>query len=191
MTLYQNDGYQVTTMTLDENNLINQVLAGNRQAERDLYDMYKQYWFRLCLRYGRNRSEAEDILQEGLLYIFRDLKQFDSNRGKFKSWSGRVLVNAALRYLKKHQWQQSFVDLEMVTAEATVSDDVLARISAKELTQLIQQLPSGYRVVFNMYVIEGYSHNEIAEKLNISVSTSKTQLFKAKRALKEKLKVLF
>jgi RNA polymerase sigma-70 factor (ECF subfamily) len=176
---------------LDENSLINQILAGNRKAERALYDEYKQYWFRLCLRYGRNRSEAEDILQEGLLYIFKDLAQFDNNRGKFKSWSGRVLVNAALRYLKHNQWHQSFADLEVVTTEATVSNDVIDRLSAKELTQLIQQLPSGYRVVFNMYVIEGYSHKEIAEKLNISESTSKTQLFKAKRALKQKLQVLF
>lgn len=178
-------------MNENENNLINQILAGNRRAERTLYDMYKQYWFRLCLRYGRNRSEAEDILQEGLLYVFKDLKQFDSNRGKFKSWSSRVLVNAALRYLKKNQWQQSFADLEIVTIEAAISNDILERISAKELTQLIQKLPSGYRVVFNMYVIEGYSHKEIAEQLNISVSTSKTQLFKAKRALRKKLEVLF
>ena len=145
----------------------------------------------MCLRYGRNKTEAEDILQEGLLYIFRDLKQFNADRGQFKSWSARVLVNAALRYLKKNQWQQSFADLEVITSEATINNDILERISAKELTQVIQKLPSGYRVVFNMYAIEGFSHREIAEHLNISISTSKSQLFKARRALKQHLEVLF
>lgn len=178
-------------MTLSDSELIQQVLLGKKRAERVLYDKYKQLWFRLCLRYGRNRSEAEDILQEGLLFIFRDLKQFDANRGQFKSWSCRVLVNAALRYLKKNQWQQSFSDLETVTTEASISNDILEQLSAKELTLIIQKLPSGYRVVFNMYAIEGYSHKEIAQELNISVSTSKSQLFKARRALKKDLEVLF
>lgn len=178
-------------MTLDENDLIRRILLGERKAERTLYDKYKQLWFRLCLRYGRNRSEAEDILQEGLLFIFRDLKQFNPERGKFRSWSSRVLVNAALRYLKKNQWQQSFSDLELVTTEASISNDILEQISAKELTKIIQKLPSGYRVVFNMYAIEGYSHREIAEELNVSISTSKSQLFKARRALKGHLEVLF
>lgn len=178
-------------MNFNDNKIIHQILSGNQSSERLLYNQYKQYWFRLCLRYGRNRTEAEDILQEGLLYIFRDLKQFKPERGKFKSWSSRVLVNAALRYLKKNQWQQSFADLEVITSEATVSNDILERISAKELTQVIQKLPSGYRLVFNMYAIEGFSHKEIAEHLNISVSTSKSQLFKARRALKQHLEVLF
>jgi RNA polymerase sigma-70 factor (ECF subfamily) len=178
-------------MTLNDNEIIQKILSGNRQAERLLYDNYRQFWFRLCLRYGRNKTEAEDILQEGLLYIFRDLKQFNADRGQFKSWSARVLVNAALRYLKKNQWQQSFADLEVITSEATINNDILERISAKELTQVIQKLPSGYRVVFNMYAIEGFSHREIAEHLNISISTSKSQLFKARRALKQHLEVLF
>lgn len=178
-------------MNQTERQLIQRATAGNKRAERALYEKYERQWFRLCLRYGRNRTEAEDILQEGLMTVFKDLRQFDANRGAFSTWSNRVLVNAALRFLKRNQWQQSFVDLDNIHEEPTISDNILAKISAKELTEVIQQLPLGYRVVFNMYAIEGYSHKEIATALNISVSTSKSQLFKARKALKKQLEVLF
>lgn len=171
--------------------LIKKILAGDKSAMQSLYQQHEQFWFRLCLRYGKNRPEAQDILQEGLMMIFRDLKQFDAERGEFKNWSNRVLVNAALRYLKKHQWQQSFEDLELAETEVDVSENILGKITAKELTQIIQQLPSGYRVVFNMYVIEGYTHKEIAEELNVSIGTSKSQLSKAKKLLRHKLEILF
>ncbi len=178
-------------MNQNDHHLIQKILAGNRQAERTLYEKYKRSWFRLCLRYGKNSTEAEDILQEGLILIFRDLKQFDANRGVFASWSNRVLVNAALRYLKKHQWQQSFANLDEANDETSFSETILQKITAKELTEVIQGLPMGYRVVFNMYAIEGYSHKEIAKALNISVSTSKSQLFKARKALRKQLEILF
>ena len=178
---------------MDKNDtlLVKEILAGNRQAERALYERHEQYWFRLCLRYGKNRMEAQDILQEGLIGVFRDLPQFDPSRGAFRGWSNRVVVNAALRFLKKNQWQQSFVDLDEVGEEADLSEDILGQINAKELVQLIQKLPVGYRLVFNMYVIEGFNHREIAEKLNIAVGTSKSQLAKAKRKLREELEDLF
>ena len=113
--------------------------------------------------------------------VFEALDKFDAERGTFANWSNRVIVNEALKYLKKHQWQQTFEDIEMATGRADVSENILEKITAKELTALIQQLPLGYRVVFNMYEIEGYSHKEIAETLNISVGTSKSQLSKAKK----------
>ncbi len=178
-------------MSKDNLLLIKKILEGNKAAMEALYGQHKQHWFRLCLRYGKNRSQAQDIFQEGLIAVFRDLKQFDSRRGTFRNWSNRVMVNAALRYLKKHHWQQSFEDLSIVESKATFSEGILDRISAKELTLVIQQLPSGYRIVFNMYEIEGYTHKEIAETLNISVGTSKSQLSKAKKLLRQKLEILF
>ena len=178
-------------MNKDEQILIQKIEAGDKIAMQQLYEQHERHWFRLCLRYGKNRSEAQDILQEGLISVFRDLGQFDAKRGAFKSWSNRVMVNAALRYLKKHQWQQSFEDLEIVGSTTDLSQNVLDNISAKELTLIIQQLPSGYRMVFNMYEIEGFSHKEIAEHLNISIGTSKSQLFKAKKMLRQKLEILF
>ncbi len=171
--------------------LIKEILGGKREAAASLYARHERYWFRLCLRYGRNRSEAQDIFQEGVVKVFEVLDKFDVERGTFANWSNRVIVNEALKYLKKHQWQQTFEDIETVTDRADMSENILEKITAKELTTLIQQLPLGYRIVFNMYEIEGYSHKEIAETLNISVGTSKSQLSKAKKMLREQLKVLF
>lgn len=171
----------------EDNHLISKILLGEKWAEQQLYERHERRWFRLCLRYGKNRVEAMDMLQEGLIAVFKDLYQFDSKRGTFEHWSNRVMVNAALRFLKKNQWQQTFVDLESVENEPEISEDALDKIAAKELIQLIHQLPLGYRIVFNMFVIEGFSHKEIAEHLNITTSTSKSQLSKAKKALRQKL----
>ena len=171
----------------EDKHLISKILLGEKWAEQVLYEQHQRRWFRLCLRYGKNRMEAMDMLQEGLISVFRDLHQFDSERGTFVHWSNRVMVNAALRFLKKNQWQQTFVDLEEVENEAEVSEDALDKIAAKELIQLIHQLPLGYRIVFNMFVIEGFSHQEIATHLGITTSTSKSQLSKAKKALRRKL----
>ncbi|MFT6150404.1 MAG: RNA polymerase sigma-70 factor (ECF subfamily) [Saprospiraceae bacterium] len=170
--------------------LIQEAQKGNQSAIQKLYEYYETYWFRLCLRYGRNRSEAQDIFQEGAVQVFQKLEKFDVNRGNFKSWSSRVIINQALKYLKKHQWQQSFEDLETIENEVDFSIHIIEKISAKELIEVIQQLPTGYRMIFNMHEIEGFSHREIAEALHISVGTSKSQLSKAKRMLREKLKVI-
>ncbi|MEM9984282.1 MAG: sigma-70 family RNA polymerase sigma factor [Bacteroidota bacterium] len=170
---------------------IEQAKAGDQAAVRALYQQHERHWFRLCLRYGRNREEAQDMMQEGLIRLFRDLKQFDPQRGSFPAWSNRVMVNAALRYLKQHQWEQVFEDLPSAASAESVDGYVEGEISAKELTRIIQQLPTGYRVVFNLYEIEGYSHREIAETLGISVGTSKSQLAKSKRVLRQRLELLF
>ncbi len=171
--------------------LIRMTQAGDQAATTQLYERYESYWFRICLRYGRNRAEAQDIFQEGTVRLFQVLGKFDAERGAFKSWSSKVIVNAALNYLKKYQWQQSFEDLEMAGREVDESADILGKLSVKELIEVIQKLPSGYRVVFNMHEIEGYTHHEIAETLNISVGTSKSQLSKAKKMLRQKLSLLF
>ncbi|MCH2085407.1 MAG: RNA polymerase sigma factor [Saprospiraceae bacterium] len=171
-------------------NLIERIIKGDQAAMQQLYQQHERYWFQICLRYGRSRSEAQDILQDGLIRVFKDLYQFDPKRGQFSTWSNRLMVNAALNYLKKYQWQYSFEDLDAVMNEPDFSETALQRISAKEIVQVIQQLPTGYRVVFNMYEMEGYSHREIAEALNISVGTSKSQLSKAKKMLRQKIEVL-
>lgn len=156
-----------------------------------MYEQHESYWFRICLRYGRNRTDAQDIFQEGVGKVFQVLDQFDEARGSFEAWSNRVIVNEALKYLKKNQWQASFEELENIEPEVEWPLEEGPDISAKALTQMIQQLPFGYRVVFNMYEIEGYTHREIATYLGISVGTSKSQLSKAKRTLQQQLKQLF
>lgn len=174
-----------------DNDLIKNILHGQKSAERILYERHRQRWFRLALRYGKNKVEAQDVFQEGLISIFKDLHQFDFKRGEFIHWSNRVLVNAALRFLKKNQWQNTFTDLKVAKNEQEISESILDKIAAKELVQIIQQLPLGYRIVFNMYVIEGFSHKEIAAQLEISIGTSKSQLSKAKKALRNILEDFF
>lgn len=139
------------------------------------------------MRYAPNKAEAEDMLQEGLISVFKDLKQYDHKRANFSAWSNKVMVNAALQYLRK--WKnlnlnQSIDDYE---DQLSQNEDAIDTLSAKELNSFVQKLPDGYRVVFNLYVMEGYKHREIAEILSISENTSKTQLLKAKKMLSMRL----
>jgi len=171
----------------EESKIIKKCLRNNAKAQRALYDLHKVKWFMICLRYAPNKAEAEDMLQEGLINVFKELKQYDPKRATFSAWSNKVMVNAALQYLRK--WKnlnlnQSIDDYEDHIAQ---NEEVVDTISAKELNSFVQKLPDGYRVVFNLYVMEGYKHREIAELLSISENTSKTQLLKAKKMLSARL----
>lgn len=174
-------------MHSDEQKIIKKCLRKNPQAQRELYERYKRKWFMICLRYAQNKSEAEDILQEGLISVFNNLRQFDNRKANFQVWSNKVMVNAALQHIRK--WKKlSFNDsIEDFENQISYQEDIFDTIGAKELTMLIQKLPDGYKIIFNMYVVEGYKHKEIAEILGISESTSKTQLLKAKKMLRNQL----
>ncbi len=167
--------------------LIRRCILQDAQAQRQLYDKYRQYWFMCCLRYASNKMEAEDMFQNGLISIYKDLKQYDSKKAAFSTWSYRIMINAALQYLRK--WSK--IDQKTISDDYaihhSVQTDVFDELGAKELIQMVQNLPVGYRMVFNLYVIEGYRHQEIADQLGISVNTSKSQLFKAKRQLRRAL----
>lgn len=158
----------------------------NAAAQRYLYDQYKISLFTVCLRYSRDRSEAEDILQEGFIKIFKDLHQY-TGKGDIGAWMRKVMVNTALQYLRKWKKDWQHYDSQEYLEVFQNTETIFQKLGLEELTQLIQQLPEGYKIVFNLYVIEGYSHKEIAELLGISENTSKTQLFKAKGALRKKL----
>ena len=177
-------------MTSSDSSLIKSYLRGDRAAMQQLYERHESYWFRLCLRYGHNRSEAQDIMQDALVQIFKTIKQFDNEKGSFSAWSNRIMVTTALQHFRREKYRVS-EDLNVVLDDADTSADVFDEISAKELTQIIQQLPDGYRMIFNLYEIEGYKHHEIAEMLNISVGTSKSQLSKAKKMLRTQLEKIF
>jgi RNA polymerase sigma-70 factor (ECF subfamily) len=170
-----------------EHKIIKKCLKGNTRAQRMLFDAHKTKWFMICLRYAHDKSEAEDMLQEGLISVFNNLKQFDANKASFSVWSNKVIVNAALQFLrkwKKLNFNQSIDDYE---DRLSYPEDVFGKLGAKELTTMVQNLPDGYRTVFNLYVIDGYKHREIAEILNISENTSKSQLLKAKKMLRYQL----
>ncbi len=144
--------------------------------------------FLLCLRYMPSREDAEDVFQEGFVKVFRDLKQYDAKKAKLKTWMNRVFINTALEHLRKRKNVFETVELNGTYDLHVADDGVFSTLAVQELTTLVQELPTGYRVVFNMYVIEGYSHKEIAAQLGITVSTSKSQLFKAKAILRKKVK---
>lgn len=167
--------------------LIEDALQGKQQAFRQIYDLYKKSLFMVCLRYGKDRSIAQDYLQDAFINIFKNLKQFDTEKGAFGAWAKRITVNACLADIRKN----TLYSVNINGAEQLESEDVsaLSQLSLQEMLQTIQQLPYGYRTVFNMYVIDGFSHKEIAAELNISTSTSKSQLMKARNMLKKKITV--
>ncbi len=167
--------------------IIRKCLRGSIVAQNELYSAYKNSWYKCSLRYSRSKDEAQDILQEGLIHIFRDLGQFAETKSQFSTWSNRVLVHAALRYIKKSRWQDSFTDIGDEVNENSEPEIMTSYLSEQELIGLITKLPTGYRLVFNMYVLEGYRHDEIARYLDISVGTSKSQLHKAKKILKKEV----
>ncbi len=154
-----------------------------------LYEKYRTLMFAICMRYAKNKDEAEDVMIEGFMKIFSKIKEF-RKEGSFEGWLKRIMINSAINNYRanlKHYYNLQIDDEESFLEIMDETDYFKSTYSADYLLKLIQELPDGYRMVFNLYEIEGYSHKEIAESLNISVSTSKTQLFYAKKALKSKL----
>ena len=169
-------------MTEDE--LIKACIEKNNRAQKTLFDEFSPRLLGVCLRYAQNRDEAQDMLQDGFIKIFQKLEAY-SGTGSFGGWMHRTMVNTCLDSIRKNSKYKYSVEIEK--ADYLVHDEAtaLSNIRTKELLVLIQQLPDGYRVVFNMFAIEGYGHKEIAEKLNITENTSKSQFRKARLKLQK------
>jgi len=166
--------------------LIEKCLENDPRAQEFLYKRFSRRMYGVCLRFARNTLEADDILQEGFIKVFTFLKDFRQD-GSFEGWIRRTFVNTAINYYhsKENEWKETSID--KAESVQSVSEDALDIISAADLIEIIRELPEGYRLVFNLYVIEGYAHQEIAEMLRISESTSKSQLSRARMALQERL----
>jgi len=165
-----------------EQNIVKRCLQGDQKAQRQLYQTYANKMFAVCLRYGSGRQDAEDILQEGFIKVFKNLERFQF-KGSFEGWVRRIIVNSAIEHYRKNlKWKYTEDAQEVNIASKEIG--VIQALNADDLMKLVQKLPVGYRTVFNLFVIEGYAHQEIAEMLDVSESTSKTQLFKARAALK-------
>jgi len=175
---------------MSEAELISRVKKGQPKAQTLLYHKYRTLWFAMCLRYSKNRDDALDALQNALIKILSNLHQFDRDKGSFKSWSTKIVINENLMLLRKKNLQLEVIDSRLEDMEAYSIENSESSFSKKELIQIIQALPNGYRAVFNLYVMEGYSHQEIADILSISIGTSKSQLSKAKKMLRAKLGLL-
>jgi len=173
-------------MQTTESKLIKKCLSNDSRAIKELYDLYAPKMFGVCLRYAKNQMEAEDILQEGFIKVFSNLHHFKFE-GSFEGWIRRTFVNTAINHYKKNLKHARELDIHDVETENLKGEKVLDRLSAEEILSVIQTLPEGYRVVFNLNVIEGYTHKMIGEMLRISENTSKSQLLRAKRLLREKI----
>ena len=174
----------------DDADIIKGCIREDRASQDKLYDTYASTMYGLCLRYCSNRDEAKDVLQDGFIKVFKSIGKF-KNQGSLEGWIKRIMVNTALDQYHKRQKEfnhASFDDINELTIEpAEVSVQNEGEISENELMAMIQDLPQGYQMVFNLFAIEEYSHKQIAEMLNISESTSKTQLFKARSLLQKKI----
>jgi RNA polymerase sigma-70 factor (ECF subfamily) len=162
-------------------------IRGERKAQKAFFEHFKGKMFALCLRYANSREDAEDVLQEGFVKVFRDLQQY-SGVGNFEGWVRKIFVNTALQQLQKQRRGPLMVELNDHDFATEPEPCQGEEVPAKNMIRILQKLPPGFRTVFNLHVLEGYSHPEIAEILNISVGTSKSQLLRAKahfRALLE------
>jgi len=141
----------------------------------------------VCLRYIKERGNAEDVLQEGFINVFEKLGQF-KGEGSFEGWIRRIMVNKSIEFLRKSSPLHRFVDIEDKDDQFISAEDIMSNIASKDLLRLIQDLPPAYRMVFNLYVFEGLKHKEIAEQLGISEGTSKSNLSDARAILKKKIR---
>ena len=165
--------------------IINDCKKGNTKAQEQIYRSLSPKLFAVCLKYSRSYEEAQDNLQEGFLLIFQKIEKFNF-KGSFEGWCKRVVINYVLQ---QYRGQNVFEIISENIADNTEVEIDDENISLEFLTKIIQELPDRYRLVFNLYVMDGYSHKEIAEMLGISVGTSKSNLARAKGILKEKIEL--
>ena len=162
----------------------------NRKAQQELYDKYSHFLFGICLRYATDKAEAEDILQESFLKVFFNIQDF-SGTGSFIGWLRKITVNTAITHYHKNLKYRYHVEIEeYVSFETGVTSFEEDFITSEELYLVLNELPAGYRMVFNLYAVEGYKHKEIAEKLGIDTNTSKSQYSRAKAVIRDKLEKL-
>ena len=159
---------------------------GDRRYQELLYKKYASKMFAVCLRYFRNREEAEDCLQEGFIKVFNAIKTY-KGEGSFEGWIRKIMVNTAINIYRSSQNMDASKDIEEVSNFISISSSQTDNLSSEYLLNMIMELPEGYRQIFNLYAIEGYSHKEISNMLEISEGTSKSQLSRARAILQQKI----
>jgi RNA polymerase sigma-70 factor (ECF subfamily) len=182
---------KTNTRARQQQKVIQASRKGNRTAQRALYDKYRSKWFTICLRYTRDRDDALDAMQNAMVSIYSRLDTFDPAIGSFQAWSSRIVINDCIMLLRKKNGAALLEDKYAGFVNLIVPENAVEKMSAAEIVKLINGLPDGYRMIFNLFAIEGYAHKEIAQMLDISIGTSKSQLFKAKKMLQENIKDIF
>jgi len=177
-----NSGNQSEIMT--EEAILQGCLKNNAAAQKALYQKYSAKMLVVCYRYGHNREDAEDMLQEGFIKVFSQIHTFE-NRGALEGWIRRIVVHTCINHLKKNKRFNESVDLIHANRIQVREDNIPSILQAKEVVECIRMLPIGYRTVLNLYAIEGFSHKEISSMLDIEESTSRSQYTRAKAMLED------
>lgn len=171
--------------SVKEEQLIKECKKGKSAAQREVYDKYSSLMLSVCFRYVKDRMEAEHVMVGGMVKVFKNVHQF-KEEGSFEGWIRRIMVNESLMYLRKNKNMALNMDIDSVKEEPNY-EAIAESVGTDELMAMIMELPVGYRTVFNLYAIEGYKHDEIAEMLGISSGTSKSQLNRARKQLQKQL----
>lgn len=168
-----------------ELDIIRDCIDGKRLAQKCLYDHFASKMLGVCMRYAKDRAEAEDMLQEGFIKVFQNISKF-KHEGSFEGWIRRIMIFTAINWFK-HRSRKFQEDLDTEGYDAPFEDDIVSKISAKEIVALVQQMPEGYRMIFNLYAVEGYTHKEISQLMGIAEGTSKSQYSRAKQYMQAAL----
>lgn len=176
---------KIISIYSNEKALIGKAMAGNRKAQQWIYNRYAPKMLGVCRQYIGDLQFAEDVMINGFVKVFQNLEGF-ANRGSFEGWIRRIMINEAITYLRKKQ----FVVFDSELYETTSASEIYSHdnLLIGNIQQLIDSLPEGYKMVFVLYTVEGYKHREIAEMLAITIGTSKSQLFKARKILQDKIR---
>lgn len=164
-----------------EEEIINGCKKGKSQFQEALYTLYGPMMMGVCMRYAQDRMEAEDVFQDTFIKVFDRIEKFKG--GSFKSWIYTIFINASIDNYRSNKQRHLHVSYDDIVEQDNGDVDIVKQMSAQEITKIINQMPEGYRLVFNLFVVDGYSHKEISEMLSITEGTSKSQLFKAKAML--------
>jgi RNA polymerase sigma factor (sigma-70 family) len=176
--------YRQQTVNMTEEAIFQGCLRNDATAQRELYNRYSPKMLAVCYRFGHNREDAEDMLQEGFIKVFSQLHTFQ-NKGAFEGWIRRIIVHTCINNLKKNKRFNESVDIAFASGVQTREESVPSIVQAKQIVECIRMLPVGYRTVLNLYAIEGYSHKEISQALDIEESTSRSQYTRAKQMLED------
>ncbi len=174
----------IQTVTMTEEAIFQGCLKNQAIAQRELYNRYSPKMLAVCYRFAHNREDAEDMLQEGFIKVFSQIHTFQ-NKGAFEGWIRRIVVHTCINNLKKNKRFNESVDIAYASSIQIREESVPSIVQAKQVVECIRMLPMGYRTVLNLYAIEGYSHKEIAEMLDIEESTSRSQYTRAKQMLED------
>ena len=174
---------------MEDSALVKKCIKGDARAQRALFEKFAPKMLGVCIRYAKNSDQAEDILQDGFVKVFTKLSNYSGN-GSLEGWIRRIIVNTALDEIRRNIKFQNNISVDDVDYKLELDSHIVEGLAAEDLMKIINDLPDGYRIVFNMFAIEGYSHKEIAMQLNISENTSKSQYSRARAYLKNKLEEL-